>query len=57
MILFPAVQKKGQEELDRVIGSSRLPSWDDRSDLPYIRGIVEETLRCATTPLICASRY
>ncbi|KAF5013804.1 hypothetical protein FDECE_222 [Fusarium decemcellulare] len=54
MILFPEIQAKAQEEIDRVIGSSRLPTWDDRSDLPYVRGVVEETLRWAPSTLSAA---
>lgn len=50
MVLFPDIQAKAQEELDAVIGSGRLPTWDDRADLPYIRGVVEETLRCESKP-------
>ena len=29
MILYPEVQKKAQEELDRVVGTDRLPSLDE----------------------------
>lgn len=50
MVLFPRVQTQAQKELDEVIGSDRLPTWDDRSNLPYIRGVVEETLRCGSSP-------
>lgn len=46
MVLFPDVQAKAQEEIDAVIGNERLPNWEDRPNLPYIRGVVEETLRC-----------
>lgn len=46
MILFPEVQKRAQDELDLVIGPDRMPSWEDRDSLPYIRGVVEESLRC-----------
>lgn len=45
MVLFPEVQERGQEEIDRVIGKSRLPTFEDMSSLPYIRGIVQESLR------------
>jgi cytochrome P450 len=45
MILFPAAQKKAQEELDRVIGRDRLPEFDDEADLPFCRALVKETLR------------
>lgn len=46
LILFPDVQEKAHEELERVIGSGRLPNWNDRPNLPYMRGLIEETLRC-----------
>ncbi|PVI03088.1 cytochrome P450 [Periconia macrospinosa] len=45
MLLFPDVQKKAQEELDRVIGSDRLPVSADISRLPYIEAIMKETHR------------
>ncbi|KAF2260004.1 O-methylsterigmatocystin oxidoreductase [Lojkania enalia] len=45
MTVFPEVQKKAQEELDRVIGSSRLPVSADRERLPYIEAIMKETHR------------
>lgn len=46
MLLFPEVVKLAQKELDEVIGSDRMPSWEDRANLPYVRGVVAETLRC-----------
>lgn len=45
MTLFPEVQKKAQEELDNVIGGSRLPVTADREKLPYIEAVVKETHR------------
>jgi len=45
MTLFPEVQKKAQEELDRVIGPDRLPEFKDRDQLPYINALVSETSR------------
>ena len=45
MSMFPDVQRKAQEEIDRVIGTSRLPSFSDREQLPYINAIVEEAQR------------
>ncbi|KAI8315325.1 Multifunctional cytochrome P450 monooxygenase [Colletotrichum sp. SAR11_59] len=35
MAKYPEVQKKAQEEIDRVIGSDRLPNLDDRDNLPW----------------------
>ena len=45
MIAYPEVQKKCQEELDRVIGRSRVPTLADRDSLPYIRATLREALR------------
>lgn len=44
MLLFPEVQKRAQEEIDRVCGD-RMPTMEDEMDLQYIRGCVKESLR------------
>lgn len=44
MVLYPAVQAKGQAELDRVC-PGRLPNFDDFDALPYIKAIMLEALR------------
>lgn len=49
MACFPEAQRKGQAEIDRVIGSERLPTMEDEYDLPYIRAMVKETLRWMPT--------
>ncbi|KAJ6561881.1 cytochrome P450 [Mycena capillaripes] len=36
---------KAQKELDSVIGPDRMPTFEDFEDLPFIRAIVNETLR------------
>lgn len=52
MVLHPEVQRKAQEELDRVVGQSRLPTFEDRLSLPYITAISREVLRWfPVTPL------
>ena len=52
MIAYPEVQKKCQEELDRVIGRSRMPTLADRDSLPYICATLRETIRWRpVTPL------
>lgn len=43
--MFPEVQRKAQEELDRVIGGDRLPVSKDRDSLPYIEAVMKETHR------------
>jgi hypothetical protein len=47
MVLYPECQKKAQAEIDSVIGSSRLPTFEDRERLPYVECICRETLRSA----------
>ncbi|KAL4263371.1 cytochrome P450 family protein [Pleurotus pulmonarius] len=51
MAMSPEVQKKAQAELDTVIGG-RLPTFEDRPQLPYIQAIVQEAMRWQqVTPL------
>lgn len=45
MALYPDAQKKAQEELDRVVGFSRLPDFSDRDSLPYVNALMKEVLR------------
>ncbi|KAI0394539.1 putative cytochrome P450 oxidoreductase OrdA-like protein [Xylariaceae sp. FL0594] len=45
MAIYPEVQKRAQEEIDRVVGTDRLPTLDDREKLPYVDAVVKETLR------------
>ncbi|KXJ87396.1 O-methylsterigmatocystin oxidoreductase [Microdochium bolleyi] len=45
MIRFPQVQRRAQEEIDRVVGRDRLPTFEDMEQLPYVCAVVRETLR------------
>jgi len=45
MVCFPEVQKKAQEEIDRVVGNERSPTWEDEAQLPYLKALTEEVLR------------
>ena len=54
MVLFPDVQAAVHDELDRVIGSQRLPSMDDEPQLQYVRGCTKESLRWMPTTLLGA---
>ncbi|KAG0706787.1 cytochrome P450 [Suillus ampliporus] len=49
MVLHPEVQIKAQEEIDRVVGNSRLPDFSDREMLPYVEAVYLETLRWRPT--------
>ncbi|KAL1706793.1 cytochrome P450 [Schizophyllum commune] len=52
MVLNPDVQRKAQEEIDRVVGRDRLPSFTDRASMPYLDHVLLETLRwCPVSPL------
>ncbi|KAH6671036.1 cytochrome P450 CYP621A2 [Halenospora varia] len=45
MIQNPEVQKRAQQEIDSVIGNTRLPNFDDQPNLPYINRVLQETMR------------
>ncbi|EKM59405.1 uncharacterized protein PHACADRAFT_181407 [Phanerochaete carnosa HHB-10118-sp] len=45
MTLYPEVQCRAQAELDAVIGTDRLPNFEDRDRLPYINALRYEILR------------
>ncbi|THG97275.1 hypothetical protein EW026_g4689 [Hermanssonia centrifuga] len=45
MITHPQVLKKAQDEMDRVVGNGRLPTFDDRTALPYLECVMSEVLR------------
>jgi cytochrome P450 len=45
LVLHPEVVQKAQEELDKVIGIGRTPTWDDEPNLPYTRAIIKEIMR------------
>ncbi|KAH9886231.1 cytochrome P450 [Cubamyces lactineus] len=52
MIVYPDVQRRAQEELDRVLGRDRLPTFQDQEKLPYVSTIMKESLRWrAMSPL------
>jgi len=38
---YPEIQKKAQDELDRVVGRNRLPVVEDEKNLPYIHAIIK----------------
>jgi cytochrome P450 len=52
MIQNPEAQRKGQEEMDRVVGTERLPTWEDIPKLKYLNLILQECYRmCPLSPL------
>ncbi|KAF7357539.1 O-methylsterigmatocystin oxidoreductase [Mycena sanguinolenta] len=52
MALYPEIQKKAQTEIDTVIGTDRLPEFEDRPSLPYVEALYREVMRWRpATPL------
>jgi hypothetical protein len=45
LALYPEVEAKAHAEMDHVVGRDRLPTFEDRSQLPYVEAICKELLR------------
>ncbi|KAI9230250.1 MAG: cytochrome P450 [Piptocephalis tieghemiana] len=45
LVTHPGVQKKAQEEVDRIVGRHRMPTHDDLPNLPYLRAVLLESTR------------
>lgn len=45
MVRHPEIQRKAQFELERVVGTDRLPTFADRESLPYIEAVIREVYR------------
>ncbi|EME48231.1 cytochrome P450-like protein [Dothistroma septosporum NZE10] len=45
LVTHPNVLKAAQAELDAVVGHGRSPTFEDEPKLPYLRALVNETLR------------
>ncbi|KAH7889032.1 cytochrome P450 [Phlebopus sp. FC_14] len=48
MTLYPEIQKRAQAELDSLIGTERLPTFEDRHSLPYVNAVCTELFRWHT---------
>ncbi|KEF51211.1 uncharacterized protein A1O9_12714 [Exophiala aquamarina CBS 119918] len=56
-LAFPEVLAKAHEELDRVIGCDRFPTWEDEPNLPYIRAMIKEQHRWNTIAPMSFAHY
>ncbi|OJT13596.1 O-methylsterigmatocystin oxidoreductase [Trametes pubescens] len=45
MLHHPDIQKKAQEEVDQVVGPSRMPEFADMEALPYVTALIKEVAR------------
>jgi cytochrome P450 len=52
MLIWPVIQQKAQDEVDRVVGPDRLPTIEDYDQLPYIRCCIKESLRWMPTVVL-----
>lgn len=46
MVLNPSVFARAQQEVDAVVDRDRLPSFTDRTSLPYVECVLKEVYRC-----------
>jgi len=54
MVLHPEIQAKAHEEIDRVVGTERSPTWEDEKQMPYVCAIIKEVLRWRPVGILCA---
>ncbi|KAF9806399.1 hypothetical protein IEO21_08677 [Rhodonia placenta] len=47
MLSNPDALRHAKDEMDGVVGSSRMPEWEDEDRLPWLKACIKETLRCA----------
>ncbi|XP_041644679.1 cytochrome P450 1B1 [Cheilinus undulatus] len=45
LVKYPEVQERLQQEVDRVVDRSRLPSVEDQAQLPYVMAFIYEVMR------------
>ena len=45
LCLFPETLKRAHEELDRIVGRDRPPTWEDLDQLPYCVACMKEAMR------------
>lgn len=48
LTMNPEIQKKVQDEIDAVIGAERLPSYNDRTKMPYTEATIMEVYRMSS---------
>lgn len=52
LAMHPDIQRRAQDEIDRVVGRERLPDFEDREELVYVNALLKEVSRIyQVTPL------
>lgn len=52
LLLYPDAAKRAQQEIDNIVGSDRLPGFEDLLQMPYMDALMKEVLRWQpVTPL------
>ncbi|KUL85540.1 hypothetical protein ZTR_08063 [Talaromyces verruculosus] len=52
LLMYPTVAKRAQQEIDDIVGSDRLPRFEDLPQMPYMDALIKEVLRWQpVTPL------
>jgi len=51
-IAFPDAIKPAQDEIDKVVGSDRVPDWNDEMSMPYCRAMIKEVLRWRSVAIL-----
>ena len=54
---YPEVRRKAYDEILRVVGTSRSPTFEDEPHLPYVRAIVKEAMRIRPVTNIGTPHY
>ena len=62
MALYPDVQKKVRAEIEELLGRNRLPSMQDKVNLPYTEAVIQEISRLGSiaplsVPHRCTSTF
>ncbi|KAJ1299398.1 hypothetical protein OPQ81_011135 [Rhizoctonia solani] len=45
MAMYPEIQERAQREIDAVVGTDRLPTVEDRANLPFVERLMTEVIR------------
>ena len=43
---YPEIQARAKVEVDSVVGRDRLPTFEDRDQMPYLEALIKEVMRC-----------